>query len=68
MLTDKPGFSKDEGYDVILSLLNNGTQALYFSGPMFYKPLIFNSSTVASLLAVAANSPLRASSSRFIFR
>ena len=50
VLTDKPGFSKDEGYDVILSLLNNGTQELYFSGPMFYKPLIFNSSTVASLL------------------
>lgn len=51
ILTDKPGYSKDEGYDVELILREeDGTQDLIFQGPMFYKPLIFNSSTVASIL------------------
>ena len=51
ILTDKPGYSKDEGYDVELILRQeDGTQELVFQGPMFYRPLVFNSSTVASLL------------------
>ena len=50
ILNDKPGFSKDEGYIVVLNLRDDGTQELAFDGPMFSGPLIFNSSTVKSLL------------------
>ena len=40
IISEKPGFSKTDGYDVILQLLSNGTQELTFTGPIFDKPLV----------------------------
>jgi len=50
VMTDKPGFSIDEGYNVSLDLLEDGTQQLVFNGPMFYETLVFNNSTVKAIL------------------
>jgi len=32
---EKPGFSKSDGYDVILNILDDGSQEIMFEGPMF---------------------------------
>ena len=50
IMTRKPGFSKTEGYNVVLSLLEDGSQELEFSGPFLEKPLIINNRTLSSLL------------------
>ena len=50
IISEKPGFSKTDGYDVMLQLLENGTQELTFTGPIFDKPLIVNSAALKSLL------------------
>ena len=50
VLLGKPGFSKTEGYDIVLDLLDNGSQEITFSGPFFERPLIINSVTLGSLL------------------
>jgi len=50
IISEKPGFSKTDGYDVILRLLSNGTQELTFTGPIFDKPLVINSAALKSLL------------------
>jgi len=39
IMTNKPGFSKTEGYNVYLTLIDDGSQQLVFEGPMFEKPL-----------------------------
>ena len=50
ILTKKPGFSKTDGYDVILELVPNGTQQLTFTGPGFDTPLSINSAALSTLL------------------
>ena len=50
ILTKKPGFSKTDGYQVYLDLLQNGSQQIAFIGPAFQPPLIINSSALSSLL------------------
>jgi hypothetical protein len=50
MINSKPGFSKTEGYNIELFLLENGSQELVFEGPLFDKKLIINSSTLTSLI------------------
>jgi len=55
ILTEKPGFSKTHGYDVVLNLLENGSQELIFTGPLFEEPLVINSSAI-TMLAEAGTS------------
>ena len=38
IINKKPGFSKNDGYDVSLYLLGNGSQELIFTGPIFKEP------------------------------
>lgn len=46
---EKPGFSKSDGYDVIMNLLDDGSQELIFVGPLFEKPLVINSIALSAL-------------------
>ena len=50
MMTNKPGFSKTEGYDVYLELLKDGSQEITFEGPLLEKPLVINSNTLNALI------------------
>ena len=50
IISEKPGFSKTDGYDIVLQLLTNGTQEITFTGPVFDKPLVINSAALKSLL------------------
>lgn len=50
VLTKKPGFSKTDGYEVTLNLLQDGSQEIVFSGPGFKKDFIVNSAVLQSLL------------------
>ena len=49
ILKQRPGFSKTDGYDVRLELLENGTQDMIFTGPGFEKPLVINNSSLMAL-------------------
>lgn len=49
ILNEKPGFSKSDGYDVYLDLLQDGSQQISFYGPMFAQPLIINSVSLQAL-------------------
>ncbi len=50
IMTNKPGFSKTEGYDVYLDLIEDGSQRITFTGPMIETPLVINSNTLKALL------------------
>ena len=50
IISEKPGFSKTDGYDIVLQLLTNGTQEITFTGPVLDKPLVINSAALKSLL------------------
>ncbi len=50
MMTNKPGFSKTEGYNIRLDLLEDSSQEIIFEGPLLEKPLIINSNTLNALL------------------
>jgi len=50
MVTTKPGFSKTDGYNIDLDLLQNGTQQITFTGPAFIAPLSINSAALSTLL------------------
>ncbi len=65
IMTGKPGFSKSDGYQAYLDLLQNGSQQIVFMGPAFKtieqdpftfetfeieNPLIINSSSLQALL------------------
>lgn len=50
ILTKKPGFSKTDGYDMLLELVPNGSQQLTFIGPGFDTPLSINSAALETLL------------------
>lgn len=49
ILKERPGFSKTDGYDIALHLLEDGTQDIVFIGPAFEKPLVINNSSLNSL-------------------
>lgn len=49
ILKERPGFSKTDGYDIALHLLEDGTQDIIFTGPAFEKPLVINNSALNSL-------------------
>ena len=51
IMTNTPGFSKTEGYDVRLTLLEDGSQEITFEGPMLEKPLVINNNTLKGLVA-----------------
>tara|TARA_B100000579_G_scaffold95537_1_gene75654 strand:- start:13774 stop:14877 length:1104 start_codon:yes stop_codon:yes gene_type:complete len=55
IMTKKAGFGKNEGYDVIINLLEDGGQEIIFTGPFFEKPLIINSTTLEGLLNAGSN-------------
>ena len=50
IMTEKPGFSKTDGYTISLTLLNNGNQEITFDGPAFDIPLIINNTALSTLL------------------
>jgi len=50
VMTGKPGFSKTDGYQVYLDLLQNGSQQIAFIGPALQPPLVINSSSLSALL------------------
>ena len=50
IMTNKPGFSKTEGYNVYLELLEDGSQEITFEGPLLENPLKINSSTLGALI------------------
>ena len=50
IFTEKPGFSKSDGYDVVLNLLESGGQELIFSGPGIPGVFIINSTALKSLI------------------
>ena len=51
MITTKPGFSKSDGYNIELHLLQNGTQQIIFTGPGFTEgPLSINSAALSTML------------------
>ena len=50
IMTEKPGFSKTDGYSISLELLENGNQELTFDGPLFDIPLAINSTALSTLL------------------
>ena len=49
ILNEKPGFSKSDGYDAYLDLLEDGSQQISFYGPMFAQPLVINSVSLQAL-------------------
>jgi len=61
MMNGRPGFSKSDGYVASLTLLNDGSQELFFNGPGFVIPLIINSIALATLLesgtSIVASTP-----------
>ena len=50
IFTGKPGFSKNDGYTIILQLEEDGSQTIMFDGGLLKSPLIVNSSTLAALI------------------
>ena len=44
ILKERPGFSKTDGYDIALHLLEDGTQDIIFTGPAFEMALVINNS------------------------
>lgn len=49
VITTKPGFSKDNGYDVNLYLLETGSFEIIFTGPMLEEPLVINNISLSTL-------------------
>lgn len=49
IIRERPGFSKNYGYDVRLRLIDDGSQEMIFTGPLFERPLIINSMALESL-------------------
>ena len=45
----KPGFSKSDGYSVDLILNIDGSQTLYFNGPMFDTPLVITDTAITAM-------------------
>tara|TARA_B100000900_G_scaffold413771_1_gene438552 strand:- start:660 stop:1760 length:1101 start_codon:yes stop_codon:yes gene_type:complete len=49
IITEKPGFSKSQGYNVFMNILETGSLELIFTGPMFEEPLVINSVALNTL-------------------
>lgn len=49
IITEKPGFAKNYGYDVRLNLIDDGSQEMVFIGPLLEQPLIINSVALQAL-------------------
>jgi len=49
IITEKPGFAKNYGYDVRLNLIDDGSQEMVFTGPLLEQPLIINSVALQAL-------------------
>lgn len=49
IIRERPGFSKNYGYDVRLNLIDDGSQEMVFTGPLLEKPLVINSMALESL-------------------
>jgi len=49
IITEKPGFAKNYGYDVKLNLIDDGSQEMVFTGPLLKEPLVINSVALQSL-------------------
>tara|TARA_B100001093_G_scaffold495966_1_gene541068 strand:- start:1643 stop:2737 length:1095 start_codon:yes stop_codon:yes gene_type:complete len=49
IVTEKPGFAKNYGYDVRLNLIDDGSQEMVFTGPLLEEPLIINSVALQAL-------------------
>jgi len=50
IMTAKPGFSKSDGYNVYLDLLQGGAQQIVFIGPAFEEPLVINNTALNALI------------------
>ena len=50
ILSSKPGFSRNQGYNIVLNILEDGTQEMVFWGGQLPRALIINSSTLNTLL------------------
>tara|TARA_R110000822_G_scaffold281084_1_gene402643 strand:+ start:10 stop:927 length:918 start_codon:yes stop_codon:yes gene_type:complete len=50
ILSSKLGFSKNQGYNIVLNILEDGTQEMVFWGGQLPRALIINSSTLNTLL------------------
>ena len=61
VISKKPAFSKTDGYNISLYLLEDGTQQMVFEGPGFDEPLSVNSATLKALLdsgtSIVASTP-----------
>ncbi len=55
VMLSRPGFSRQDGYDVSLYLNKNGSQDLIFNGPALEQPLVINSNALYSLLGINQN-------------
>ena len=55
IMNKKPGFGKNEGYNVGVNLLEDGGQEILFEGPFFETPLLINSTTLEGLLNAKSN-------------
>ena len=55
IMNKKPGFGKNEGYNIQVNLLETGSQEIIFNGPFLEVPLIINSNTLESLLNAQSN-------------
>ena len=49
ILNAKPGFSKSDGYNVYLDLLQGGAQQIVFIGPALVEPLVINNTALNAL-------------------
>ena len=49
IITEKPGFSKSHGYDIVMNILETGSLELIFTGPMLEEPLVINSVALNTL-------------------
>tara|TARA_R110002012_G_scaffold245941_1_gene420962 strand:- start:2310 stop:3410 length:1101 start_codon:yes stop_codon:yes gene_type:complete len=49
VITTKPGFSKDNGYDITMNILETGSLEIMFTGPMFEEALIINNISLSTL-------------------
>ena len=50
IMTNTPGFSKTEGYNVYLNILEDGSQEIIFEGPLLENELKINNNTLSAIL------------------
>jgi len=55
VMQKKPGFGRNEGYNIEVNLLDDGSQEIMFDGPFFEQALKINSSTLDALVNSGSN-------------